>query len=435
MYFSSLIRCVGCGVILSGATSALAQPFSIQSAPSDIARWMYPFNASPANRATASVFSGFGSVGSFDTRDAQFLLAWNTSNSIPTGMGARSYLVSRVRVTLTIASGNQYIYRGTLRDYRAYFPTNDPSYLPPADTNCPVELFGAGFRGGYTALTFPQDGPFKSAGGAYYTNRNAYAACFDTSGVLVDVSNNVGDDGTNEIAAAFEVAPFAVGQTTNVSPGQLMPAGSQLTFELNLDDPLIYSYVQSGLDSGRLDFVAATLLAASYGGTPNYPNFYTPFNTLADPDQYPLLDIEGTVVRAYLDSDADGLPDDWEQFCFGRLGLGATNSFTGDGVSNLAKYIAGTNPTNSANNFRLLSIQNQSGVTELRFTFAPSRQYSFQWSDDLWHWQTVTNPPLTFSSAWLAKTGTNVTYPAPVYALWRDTNAVSSQRFYRGNVQ
>lgn len=338
-------------------------------------------------------------------------------------------------MTLTIASGNQYIYTGSLRDYRTYFPTNDLRYLPPADTNCLVELFGAGFRGGYTALTFPQDGPFKSSGSAYYTNRNAYAACFDTNGVLVDVSNNVGDDGTNEIATAFEVAPFAVGQTTNVARGQLMPAGSQLTFDLNLDDPLIYGYVQSGLDSGRLDFVAATLLAASYGGTPNYPNFYTPFNTLADPDQYPLLDIEGMVVRTNLDSDTDGLPDDWEQFYFGQLGAGATNSVTGDGVSNLAKYIAGTNPTNSADNFRLLSIQNQSGAIELRFTFAPSRQYSIQWSDDLRHWQTVTNPVLNYSSAWLAKAGTNAVYPAPVSALWRDTYAASSQRFYRVNVQ
>lgn len=429
------LRCIACALILSGPASVFAQPFSIQSAPADIARWMYPFNASPANRATASVFSGFGSVGSYDTRDAQFLLDWNTSNSIPTGMGARNYLIRRVRVTLTIASGNQYAYTGALRDYRTYFPANDPRHLSPTGTNCSVELFGAGFRGGYTALTFPQDGPFESSGAAYYTNRNAYAASFDTNGVLVDVSNNVGDEGTNEIAAAFEVAPFAVGQTTNVAPGQLMPAGSQLTFDLNLDDPLVYGYVQSGLDNGRLDFVAATLLAASYGGAPNYPNFYTIFNTLADPTEYPLLDIEGTVVRTNLDSDNDGLPDDWEQFYFGRLGVGATNSFTGDGVNNLAKYIAGTNPTNSADDFRLLSIQNRSGVNELRFTFAPNRQYSVRWSDDLQHWQTVTNPPLNYSSAWLEKTETNVMYPAPVYGAWHDTNVVGSQRFYRIGVQ
>jgi len=65
----------------------------------------------------------------------------------------------------------------------------------------------------------------------YYTNRVAYTAGFDTNGILVDVSNNVGDDETNEITSPFEIAPFAVGQTTNVAPGQLMPVGSQLTFD------------------------------------------------------------------------------------------------------------------------------------------------------------------------------------------------------------
>jgi hypothetical protein len=412
-----------------------AQPFATKSTPATLARWMYPFNASPGSRPAASVFATFGSAGSYDTRDAQYLLGWNTSNSVPAGLGAKNYLIRRARVTLTIASGNQYAYTGTLRDYRSYFPTNDPRYLAPAASASPVELFGAGFRGGYTALTFPQDGPFQSSGSAYSTNRNAYAAGFDTNGALADVSNNVGDDGTNEIAGAFEVAPFAVGRTTNAATGQLMPADSQLTFDLNLDDALIYGYLQNGLNSGNLSFVASTLLRATFGGTPNYPNFYTIFNTLADPSQYPLLDLDGAVVRASVDSDADGLPDDWENFYFGSLLYGATNSVTGDGVSNLAKYLAGTNPTNSASDFRLLALQRQAEATELHFTFAPSHQYALQWSDDLQHWQTVTNPALTYSSAWLAKTATNVSYPAPVFAVWRDTDAASQRRFYRVKAQ
>lgn len=67
-----------------------------------------------------------GSAPGFDSRDAQYLLGWNTTNHIPAGQGANSYLIRRARVTLTIALGNQYTYRGTLRDYRTYFPTNDP---------------------------------------------------------------------------------------------------------------------------------------------------------------------------------------------------------------------------------------------------------------------------------------------------------------------
>jgi hypothetical protein len=362
------------------------QPFALRSAAANIARWMYPFNASPANRPTASVFGSLGSTPNFDSRDAQYLLGWNTTNSIPAGHGAGSYVVRRARVTLTIASGNQYTYSGALRDYRAYFPTNDSRRLQSASPGSPVELYGAGYRDGYTAATFPQDGPWGVSSGVYYTNRTVYAAGFDNHGTLVDVSNNVGDDKTNEIAAPFEVAPFAVGQTTNVVEGQLMPLGSQLTFDLNLDDPLIYGYLQRGLNDGNLSFVATSLLGASFSGPPNYPNFYTSFSPIASADQYPLLEIEGEILHPDMNSDAE---------------------------------------------FKVLSLQYQTNTSELQFSFAPSRSYSIRWSDDLQIWHTATNAVLAYSSAWLSKTPTNVAYPAPVYGIWRDVNSTNSQRFYR----
>lgn len=409
-----------------------AQPFSLRSVPANLARWMYPFNSDPASRPTASVFGALGSSPNFDSRDAQYLLGWTTTNRVPAGQGATNYLIRHARVTLTIASGDQYAYTGTLRDYRTHFPTNDPRYLPATNTSAPVELFGTGFRGGYTMATFQQDTPYlgvPSAGD--YTNRTAYAAGFDTNGVLVDVSDNVGDDGTNEISSPFEVAPFAVGQTTNVAEGQQMPLGSQLTFDLNLDDPLIYSYVQQGLNDGKLMLTATALGRASRSGPPTYPNFYTIFSPIAAAHEYPLLEIDGAIVRPALDSDGDGLPDDWENFYFGSLIQGATNDFDGDGADNLAEYRAGTNPTNGSSVLRLLSVSPQSDGTELHFTFAPSRQYAIQWSSDFSNWQTVTNAALAYSSVWLAKTGTNLIYPSPVFAVWRNTNATSPQRFYR----
>ena len=332
-----------------------AGAFNLQPIPANLARWMYPFNGEPANRSTASTFAAFGNMGEFDTRDGQYLLGWGTSNSIPAGQGPRNYLIGQAQVTLTLSSDMYYAYDGTLRDYRSYFPTNDPHYIPAADADSPVELFGAGFRGGFTnasgnytpysALNYPQDGPYGvSANGGDFTNRVAYAGCFDTNGGLVDVSNNVGDDGTNEAPNPFEVAPFAVGSNTNFAAGQLMPAGSQLTFNLNLNDPLIYGYVQQGLNQGNLSFVVSSLVNANYfSGSPNWPDFYTIFNVLASANQYPLLTIQGAVVRPCRDTDGDGLPDDWEQFYFGSLGAGAANSSGGDGISNLSR--AKTPPT------------------------------------------------------------------------------------------
>jgi hypothetical protein len=426
-----------CALLWPGAVSLQAQPFAVLSSP-NIARWMYPHNASPGTRGNASVFAAFGGVPYNDTRWGQYLLGWNTTGNIPAGAGARNYLIRRVRVILTISSeGGQYAYDNALHDYRTYFLTNDPRYLPATNASGPVELYGVGFRGGFSAATFQQASTlFAVANGNDYTNRTAYAACYDTNGLLVDVSSNVGDDETHEVPHPFEVAPFGIGYNTNFAVGDLLPTGAQITFDLNLDDPLIYGYVQQGLNQGNLSFMVASLVFADYlTGSPNWPDFYTVFNQFITTDQYPVLAIEGTVVRPNLDTDADGLPDDWEQFYFGQLGLGATNSFARDGVSNYAKYIAGTNPTNSAANLQVLSVQTQSPATEIRFQSAPSRQYIIQTSADLQSWQSITNPTLIHSSAWLDKTGTHPVYPAPVYTAWRDTNTLNQQQFYRLLVQ
>jgi hypothetical protein len=83
----------------------------------------------------------------------------------------------------------------------------------------------------------------------------------------------------------------------------------------------------------------------------------------------------------------------------------------------------------------VLSIQRAANAAELHFTIAPGRPYSVGWSDVLPNWQTISNAAFTCSSAWLAKSGTNVIYPSPVYSVWTDTNATSSQRFYRIGAQ
>lgn len=50
-------------------------------------------------------------------------------------------------------------------------------------------------------------------------------------------------------------------------------------------------------------------------------------------------------VSSFIDTDGDGLPDDWEMFYFGNLDQGAYDDYDGDGVPNIHEYLAGTNPT------------------------------------------------------------------------------------------
>jgi hypothetical protein len=213
-----------------------------------------------------------------------------------------------------------------------------------------------------------------------------------------------------------------------------MPSGSKLTFDINLADPLIYRYVQSGLNDGNLSFIVSSFADASQSGPPTYPNFYTIFSALAAPDEYPLLDIEGEIVRGDVDTDGDRMPDDWENFYFSSLAQEAEQDMDSDGASNLAEYQAGSIPVVDTNLLQILSITKQPDAAELRFTFAPNRSYHLQWSDDLKNWQAITNPPLLYSSEWLAKTRTNVAYPSPVFAVWTDTNAVEQPRFYRVSI-
>lgn len=65
-----------------------------------------------------------------------------------------------------------------------------------------------------------------------------------------------------------------------------------------------------------------------------------------------------------LDSDGDGLPDWWEMAKFGSLGQNGSADPDGDGMSNLAEYLAGTDP-NSALSVLKLEIVNDGGLRRL----------------------------------------------------------------------
>jgi hypothetical protein len=66
-----------------------------------------------------------------------------------------------------------------------------------------------------------------------------------------------------------------------------------------------------------------------------------------------------------LDSDGDGLPDDWEMVSFGNLNQTASGDADGDGFNNMAEYLAGTNPTDANSSLRITLIQPLPGAVRI----------------------------------------------------------------------
>lgn len=89
------------------------------------------------------------------------------------------------------------------------------------------------------------------------------------------------------------------------------------------------------------------------------------------------------------DSDGDGIPDAWMMQYFGHpTGLAADKSLAsddadGDGMSNLAEYLAGTNPTNALSCLRFTSLAPATNGLRMTWTTVPGKTYVVQTSTNL----------------------------------------------------
>lgn len=249
--------------------AAQATAGSVVYSTPDLDRWMYPFNNTPGVRATGSLFGNLTGPPTFDQRDAQVLLGFETSanSSVPAGKGAANYQIASAKLTVTIAGGT-FQYDPTYDDVASYVGTD-------SDPGRPIELFGVGFRNGYTELgfganddlppAFEEASPFSPPGPPASEVRNAYALGFDGSGAGFDASNNVAD--------GIDPTVMAIGQM-GLAPGAFPTDGTTVTFEVDLGAPGVLEYLQSGLDAGQLGFMVSSLTPAAFGGPPTYPSIY-----------------------------------------------------------------------------------------------------------------------------------------------------------------
>lgn len=255
-----------------------AEPMSASGGTVDAAwsapaldRWMYPFNATPGTRPVISVFGSEPGGTDFDSRDAQFIIGFSTATQVEPGLGASNYEVLSARVTLEFANDLVVAYDPTPDPWQTFLSPADPNWQPDADAGQPVELFGCGFRNGWTALTFAENSPFGSGSVLMPSVRNAFAVGANVNGALVDVSNNP--------RQGFQPTSFAVGQIATLQPGDLIPLGTRMSFDVNVAHPAVQSYLRDSLNAGRLMLVASSLtFVVQQGG--NFPAFFAKENPL-----------------------------------------------------------------------------------------------------------------------------------------------------------
>lgn len=257
---------------LALTTPAMADSFDVLFDQPQLDRWMYPFNSSAGARATMSVFGSDREVPTqFDARDGQILLAFDTDLVIPPGGTAAGYRVISAEVTLQVQNNLVFRHDPTPDAWTTFLPAADARRTVDADVGQPVELFGVGFRGGYSAATFAEDTVFASGGSSYLTPgvRNAFAAVVDANGTPSDVSNNPRE--------GFQPKNFATGSITGLAPGALVPADSIMRFAVDVNDPGIQTYLREGLHAGRV-FFAASALTIVQQQAGEYPVFYAKEN-------------------------------------------------------------------------------------------------------------------------------------------------------------
>jgi hypothetical protein len=173
----------------------------------------------------------------------------------------------------------------------------------------------------------------------------------------------------------MEVAGYAPGQLDLVTVGGQVTLGGTLSVTLLNSFP---SVMTNG--AGFTVLTAGSPLTGAFanvasGGTLVTTDGYARFTVrYAGENTLRLTDL------VIMDRDSDGLPDWWED----SFGLDKTNSADaagdsdGDGASNLNEFAAGTNPTNAASLFRVVSVQQESNDVRLTWATVGGKSYRVQ---------------------------------------------------------
>ncbi len=311
--------------------SALAVPALVRAGAIDVTlatptldRWMYPFNSSnpQGSELEATVFSPIGDPleASFDNRDGQMIVGFDTAGSIAPGAPLNHYRILEARVTVVTSRNNTFIYDPTVDPIEALIPG---SGVTDPDAGHPVELFMCGYRGGWSLtgpLAFQESTPFRNGAPFPFPARgirNAFAAEYSSEGVLIDNSNNRDE--------ARLARSLAVGQIDGLAAGLPVPQNSVMSFSINMSDLDSVRYLREALAAGRLNVVVSSL-AITEQESSNVPAFYCK----------EMPGVAGGVPASLTLRVCAGAPADWD--CSGTVNVPDIFAFLSDWFANRADF-------------------------------------------------------------------------------------------------
>ncbi len=204
--------------------------------------------------------------------------------------------------------------------------------------------------------------------------------------------------------SAVTTAASAVASSQGTLNATVNPEGLATTYHFDFGPTTAYGFtsVETSVGSGTSN-VAVTLPVVGLAPGTTYH------------DRVTITSSAGTVVgadqtfttAAFVDSDGDGLPDDYEN----ARGLDPHNAADasldadGDGQTNLAEYLAGTDPANVASAFRVLGVSSAGANVTVQFTTVFGKRYVVERAASL------TAPNWTALGAALNGNGTPLSYP------------------------
>ena len=263
--------------VLAGSAAAQSETITVEYDAPTMDRWNYPFNGSPGTRLSTSTF-GAVELDGFDDHDAQFILGFDTLADVMSGLDSSEYQVLSARVIITNTNGNVFRYDPTYDTHDTYLFLDNSL---DTDDGRPVHLWAIGYQDEQSQATWGEYSAFGGIADVDPTqgSRYAFAAYFPFEGSdPVNISNNLKEE--------FDATPMAIAQNDTVLPGELVPADSDFTFDVDLCQPGIRNYLAEGLSLGEVRFAVSSLHAANGGdgggtGEIAYPFWYTKENPLA----------------------------------------------------------------------------------------------------------------------------------------------------------